>query len=206
MYGVVYKITCLINRKLYIGQTRKSVEKRFKQHARANSLIGRAIRKYGVENFKIEIIEHCESKAQLNERENFWIDTLNSKKPNGYNVNGGKVDEPQTKNFIKVDECSTLNEKLKYLRQNKGISRKYLCNQIGLPASSYCRYESGETQPNPDVLKLIANFFDVSVDYLLGNQFFTDNELVDLQNFIEKGNYTVYGKFLTAMLKILFKD
>ena len=80
-----------------------------------------------------------------------------------------------------------LHEKIKNLREHQELSQKELCNRIGLPASSYCRYESGETQPNPDVLKLIANFFDVSVDYLLDNQFFTDNELV-------------------AMLKILFKD
>ena len=107
-----------------------------------------------------------------------------------------------------------LHEKIKNLREHQELSQKELCNKIGLPASSYCRYESGETQPSPAVLKLIANFFDVSVDYLLDNQFFSDNELVDLQDFIEKGNYTIYGKFLTererqklvAMLKILFKD
>ena len=215
MYGVVYKITCLINKKLYIGQTRKSIEKRFKQHAKTDSLIGRDIRKYGIENFKIEIIEHCESKAQLNEREKFWINTLNSKQPYGYNVKDGGGDyERQITPLVKNDENLILNEKLKYLRQNKEISKKYLCNQIGLSESTYCRYESGVTQPNPDVLKLIANFFDVSVDYLLDNQFFSDNELIDLQNFLEKGNYTVYGRFLTekerrkliAMLEILFKD
>ena len=107
-----------------------------------------------------------------------------------------------------------LHEKIKNLREHQELSQKELCNRIGLPASSYCRYESGETQPNPDVLKLIANFFDVSVDYLLDNQFLSDNELIDLQNFLEKGNYTVYGRFLTekerrkliAMLEILFKD
>ena len=106
------------------------------------------------------------------------------------------------------------HEKIKNLREHQELSQKELCNKIGLPASSYCRYESGETQPSPAVLKLIANFFDVSVDYLLDNQFFSDNELVDLQDFIEKGNYTIYGKFLTkrerqklvALLKILFKD
>ena len=89
------------------------------------------------------------------------------------------------------------HEKIKYLREHQELSQKELCNRIGLPTSSYCRYESGEPQPNPEVLKLIANFFDVSMDYLLDNQFFSDNELVDLQNFLEKGNYTIYGKFLT---------
>ena len=53
-------------------------------------------------------------------------------------------------------------ENIKNLREHQELSQKKLCNRLGLPASSYCRYESGEPQPNPDVLKLIANFFDVS--------------------------------------------
>ena len=61
-------------------------------------------------------------------------------------------------------------ENIKNLREHQELSQKKLCNRLGLPASSYYRYESGEPQPNPDVLKLIANFFDVSVDYLLDNQ------------------------------------
>lgn len=105
------------------------------------------------------------------------------------------------------------HEKLKYLREHQELSQKEICNRLGLPTSTYCRYESGETQPNLTTLKLIANFFDVTVDYLLENQVFTENELVDLQSFLKNGNYTIFGKFptnnerqkLTAMLEILFK-
>ena len=105
------------------------------------------------------------------------------------------------------------HEKLKYLREHQELSQKEICKRLGLPTSTYCRYESGETQPTLTTLKLIANFFDVTVDYLLDNQLFTDNELVDLQSFLENGNYTVFGKFptdnerrkLLAMLEILFK-
>lgn len=105
------------------------------------------------------------------------------------------------------------HEKLKYLREQQELSQKELCSRLGLPTSTYCRYESGETQPTLTTLKLIANFFDVTVDYLLDNQIFTENELVDLQSFLENGNYTIFGKFpthkdrqkLAAMLNILFK-
>ena len=106
------------------------------------------------------------------------------------------------------------HEKLKYLREHQELSQREICNRLGLPTSTYCRYESGETQPNLTTLKLIANFFDVTVDYLLDNQIFTENELVELQSFLKTGNYTVYGKFpsdkerqkLLAILEILFKD
>ena len=71
------------------------------------------------------------------------------------------------------------HEKLKYLREHQELSQKEICKRLGLPTSTYCRYESGETQPNLITLKLIANFFDVTVDYLLDNQILTDNELVE---------------------------
>ena len=86
---VVYKITNLLNGKIYVGQTTQPIEKRFIQHSYANSPLGQAMRDCGLENFTIEVIEKCESPAQLNEREKFWIKVLNSKKPNGYNLSSG---------------------------------------------------------------------------------------------------------------------
>ena len=88
-YGVIYLITNLINSKPYVGQTKQALEERFKQHARTDSLIGNAIRKYGAENFTIEVLEECDTPDRLNEREIFWIATLNSKTPNGYNLTDG---------------------------------------------------------------------------------------------------------------------
>lgn len=86
---LIYKITNLINGKIYVGQTTKTVEERFKKHATADSLIGRAIRKYGKENFKPEVIAECESVEEANELEKYWIKTLNCKAPEGYNLTDG---------------------------------------------------------------------------------------------------------------------
>ncbi|MBQ3452306.1 MAG: GIY-YIG nuclease family protein, partial [Selenomonadaceae bacterium] len=87
---MIYKITCLLNGMKYVGQTTKSTEERFNQHAsNKKSYIGRAIRKYGVENFSIEILEECDTCEQLNEREMFWIAALDCKHPNGYNFSDG---------------------------------------------------------------------------------------------------------------------
>ena len=57
----------------------------------ANTLIGSAIREFGIKNFKTEIIEKCTSREQLNEREKFWISHFNCKFPNGYNCTNGGV-------------------------------------------------------------------------------------------------------------------
>lgn len=92
MVGYIYIIKCLINNKVYIGQTRQPIHERWNQHTRrAGSRnekrmpIKQAIRKYGVENFTIELLEECDAKS-LNERESFYIrkyDACNDAK--GYN-------------------------------------------------------------------------------------------------------------------------
>mgnify|MGYP002868992889 CR=1 FL=1 len=65
---VVYKITNLLNEKIYIGQTKQPIERRFIQHSKANSPLGQAMRECGLENFTIEIIERCKNQTELNER------------------------------------------------------------------------------------------------------------------------------------------
>ena len=90
---IVYKITNLINGKLYIGQTIRTLEERFKAHYYDDeSNIGNAIRQYGRENFTIEVIEKCDSKEELNAYENYYIAYFDSKEPKGYNQIGGDID------------------------------------------------------------------------------------------------------------------
>lgn len=85
----IYKITNLINSKVYVGQTTKSVERRWKEHCKPSSrctVLVNAIKKYGKDNFKIEIIETCVSVEDLNTREIQLISELNCLIPNGYNI------------------------------------------------------------------------------------------------------------------------
>ncbi|MBR1646643.1 MAG: GIY-YIG nuclease family protein [Selenomonadaceae bacterium] len=88
---LIYKITCKLNNKNYIGKTTRSLEERIAEHLRNSrtSYIDRAIQKHGWENFSVEIIETCETLEQLNEREKFWIREFNCKIPNGYNLTDG---------------------------------------------------------------------------------------------------------------------
>lgn len=74
---------------IYVGQTTRTADERFKEHKFANSLLGRAIRTHGVENFKLEVIEKCETLDELNEREPYWIEFYNCIYPNGYNLDSG---------------------------------------------------------------------------------------------------------------------
>lgn len=90
----IYKITNQINGKCYIGQS-IDIEKRWKQHISdaKNSnrkkcpYFHKALIKYGIENFKFEILEECLI-DKLNEREIYWIKFYNSYE-NGYNLTPG---------------------------------------------------------------------------------------------------------------------
>lgn len=90
--GVIYKITNLLNGKCYIGQTIQKLSKRLGRHKNDKRPgISQAIKKYGWKNFSVEVLEECENREKLNEREIFWIAKLNTKAPNGYNLTiGGK--------------------------------------------------------------------------------------------------------------------
>ena len=88
-FGVVYLIINLVNGKKYVGQTVKTAAKRFNEHTRQNTFIGRAIRKHGKENFRYGVIKSCASKSEMDYWEKFFIKTLKTKSPNGYNLTDG---------------------------------------------------------------------------------------------------------------------
>lgn len=82
----IYKIENKLNGMLYIGQTKQGIKKRFNQHCLADSYLGRAIRKYGKDNFTIEVIEIVEDEL-ANDVEHKNILKYNCVTPNGYNMN-----------------------------------------------------------------------------------------------------------------------
>jgi group I intron endonuclease len=79
----VYKTTNLINGKIYIGKS--AINK--KRYIGGGKYLRLAIKKYGRENFKKEILENnIENKDKLNQRETYWINFYNSRDPKiGYN-------------------------------------------------------------------------------------------------------------------------
>ena len=109
-YCEIYKITNISNGKIYVGQAVSHIlnhkryrpyghEGRFRCHIseafstkkKKSHYLNNAIRKYGVTDFVVELIECCEVE-KADEREIHYIKELNSLFPNGYNLkNGGSV-------------------------------------------------------------------------------------------------------------------
>ena len=60
------------------------------------------------------------------------------------------------------------HERLKYLREKENISREHLAKSPDITYSALSKYETGKREPDFEILQKIANFFNVSTDYLLG--------------------------------------
>lgn len=63
---------------------------------------------------------------------------------------------------------NTFSQRLKGLREKSDLSQSQLSSRLNIAKSTLAMYEIGQREPNFDTVIRIANFFDVSVDYLIG--------------------------------------
>lgn len=61
-----------------------------------------------------------------------------------------------------------LGERLKKLREEHHIKQEDAAKGMNIPLRTYCRYEYGEREPVVSVLVRMADFYGVSLDYLVG--------------------------------------
>jgi group I intron endonuclease len=102
----IYKITNLINNKLYIGQT-VNISKRWSQHKTEakrddpRMVVNQAMKKHGIENFTFDIIAECETIDDANIIETELIVQYQShiSLGNGYNVSNGGSNAPKTEEW-----------------------------------------------------------------------------------------------------------
>ena len=60
-----------------------------------------------------------------------------------------------------------VGQKIKELRQENGLTQEDLAEQLGVSFQAISRWENGTTYPDITLLPIIANMFDVTIDYLL---------------------------------------
>lgn len=60
-------------------------------------------------------------------------------------------------------------ERLQSLRKEKGLTQKDIADILKVAPSTIGMYEQGRRDPDTDTIRLLAEFFNVSIDYLLGN-------------------------------------
>lgn len=129
----IYKITNLINGKIYIGQS-VDPQKRWYNHCHnakkgyRNSAIDKAINKYGEENFKLEIIE--KAIENYDELEKYYITFYDCMIPKGYNILEGGQSFPLLGSPVSlIKDENILNNIIQELRDNTmpqvKIAKKY---------------------------------------------------------------------------------
>ncbi len=155
----IYKITNLINNKLYVGQSSKTINES-ESYFGSGKIIRRSIEKYGIENFKKEILCKCDSKEELDVKEMYWIEKLNSMIPIGYNLTsggGGVVGYKHTdKAIIKISKSSAelwtsqeYRDKILPTRKTQWTDERKLCQSKQMGGSQnymYGRTHSEETK------------------------------------------------------------
>lgn len=57
---------------------------------------------------------------------------------------------------------------LKNLREDNDLNQSVLASELGVAQNTYSQYENGIISISPEALVKLADYFDVSVDYLLG--------------------------------------
>lgn len=86
LYGYIYKTTNLVNGKIYIGKRKGKFTESYKG---SGKYLKNAIRKYGIKNFSVEIIEYCDSLESQNKQERYWINYYRSLDVPMYNIADG---------------------------------------------------------------------------------------------------------------------
>lgn len=63
-----------------------------------------------------------------------------------------------------------LAERMKNLRLEKNLRQEDAAKELGMSMSTYCRYEYGKREPTASALWRMADFYNVSIDYVVGRR------------------------------------
>lgn len=162
MEYIVYKISNIINNKVYFGITQQSLKKRWQQHkcnsSRKSYYLYNAIQKYGFENFKLEIVFKANDKKEMFEKEIELIKLYQSNnRIYGYNNSKGgessrfgcklndkqkkKISEYQ-KNRIRIGHSDETKKKMSEIAKGRDMSKAIessINRRKGLKAHNICK-------------------------------------------------------------------
>lgn len=157
----VYKITCLINNKVYIGKS-KHILKRWKEHESgtdASRKLRDAVENHGLDNFSFEVIEENYDEKECGELELEYILKYRSYNPKyGYNAT---IPEFMVGGFNL--DIAALIEK----RKQKGLEQNVLASRLGINEDQLIKIEKGKRLPSKALLLMISDELNCSVDELV---------------------------------------
>ena len=189
----IYQITNLINGKIYIGQT-NNIQKRWANHRCNNDpdmVIARALRKYGIDNFKFEVLLRGLTPDEANQKEIELIKEKNSLVPYGYNVaTGGKRIDGVSRLGADNSNAHLTEAEAQYILDNRDkpmyVLYDLFCDKISY--ESFRKVYHHQTYTN-----LTTTVSEYPYNFEFGNQF-TNNpleydEIVSLRERYANGEY-----------------
>jgi len=205
----VYQITNLVNNKMYIGIT-NDYKKRWSNHKNCNSpnmVICKAIKKYGVENFKFELLFDNLSLEGASLKEIELIQDKNTLVPNGYNVaKGGLNMNTGIQRFGESNSNSHLtDEEAQYIKDHRDIPEYVLYEQFS-EKISYDAFKQIYLDKTYLNIKPHTQIYPFNLEF--SNQFtsnnkLTYNEVVELRNLYKN---KVYWRDAFKKFQSIFED
>lgn len=92
---------------------------------------------------------------------------------------------------------------LKSIREERGYTIKKVCEETGIPSRTYQNYEYGERAVSVDTLEKLADFYKVSVDYLLGRVESPETKKIEAVELFEEMPEHMQDIFLEFMEKLV---
>lgn len=172
----IYKITNLINGKIYVGKSEREDSYHRKNYFGSGVVIRLAIKKYGKENFKKEFLEENVDLAKIDEREQFWISKLDAMNESiGYNRayggEGGCTKEAAAKGLQTRRQNGYFHhsEETRYKisiaskgKKKSAIHKQHLSDHHRLKTTHIVFFENGEYYCTRDSIVTIAKKYGIT--------------------------------------------
>lgn len=189
----VYQITNIVNNKIYIGIT-NNIKKRWDNHKCSNDpdmVIARAIRKYGQDNFRFEVLFRNLSIEEAKEKEIQLIKEKDCRVPNGYNVSkGGDYIENSTRIGAENGRAKLTEEEAQYILDHRNLPMYALYEDFKdkISYESFKKLYHHNTYTN-----LSTKVQEYPYNWEFGNQFCSKgleyDEVIDIRKRYQNGEY-----------------
>ena len=189
----VYQITNIVNNKIYIGIT-NNIKKRWDNHKCSNDpdmVIARAIRKYGQDNFRFEVLFRNLSIEEAKEKEIQLIKEKDCRVPNGYNVSkGGDYIENSTRIGAENGRAKLTEEEAQYILDHRNLPMYALYEDFKdkISYESFKKLYHHNTYTN-----LNTKVQEYPYNWEFGNQFCSKgleyDEVIDIRKRYQNGEY-----------------
>lgn len=134
-YGYIYRVTNMLNDKTYIGQHKIFATETWTKYMGSGRLIKQALRKYGSQNFRKELLCYADSKPELNVLEKKYIEYELLANKAEYNVMNSEINMQ-----IRMKDLNIDDEKLLSMYLDKKMSYSEIADTIGCSVPSIYTY------------------------------------------------------------------